>query len=168
MTSLLVAADNSQFFYILRNFIETLVPLGICVILPIIVISLAMKTRRHEMDKKTEVMLKAVENGAQLDPAFFESAAKVGCREKTVKDKLMGWLIAGCITAGIGILLCIVSILIIVNADVDDPAIYMILIPSAVLIATGIAFFVAYFTGKKKIWAKELIELDAKKSADRQ
>ena len=168
MTSLLVAADNSLFFYTLRNFIETLVPLGICVILPIIVISLAMKTRRHEMDKKTEVLLKAVENGAQLDPAFFESAAKVGCKEKTVKDKLMGWLIAGCITAGIGILLCIVSILIIVNADVDDAAIYMILIPSAVLIATGIAFFVAYFTGKKKIWAKELIELDAKKSADRQ
>ena len=168
MTNLLLTADNSLFFYTLRNFIETLVPLGICVILPIIVISLAMKTRRHEMDKKTEVLLKAVENGAQLDPAFFESAAKVGCKEKTVKDKLMGWLIAGCITAGIGILLCIVSILIIVNADVDDAAIYMILIPSAVLIATGIAFFVAYFTGKKKIWAKELIELDAKKSADRQ
>lgn len=160
MTNLLLTADNYQVFTILRNFIETLVPLGICVILPIIVITLAMKTRRHEMDKKTEVLLKAVESGAQLDPAFFESAAKVGCREKTVKDKLMGWLIAGCITAGIGILLCIVSILIIVKADVDDAAIYMILIPSAVLIATGIAFFVAYFTGKKKIWAKELAELN--------
>ena len=168
MTNLLLTADNYQVFSILRNFIETLVPLGICVILPIIVISLAMKTRRHEIDKKTEVMMKALENGAQLDPAFFESAAKAGCKEKTVKDKLMGWLIAGCITAGIGILLCIVSILIIVNADVDDAAIYMILIPSAVLIATGIAFFVSYFTGKKKIWAKELAELDAKKSADRQ
>ena len=168
MTGLLIALDNSQVYYTLRSFIDVLVPIGICVVLPIIVITLAMKTRRHEIDKKTEVMMKAIENGAQLDPAFFESAAKAGCKEKTVKDKLMGWLIAGCITAGIGILLCIVSILIIVNADVDDAAIYMILIPSAVLIAIGIAFFVAYFTGKKKIWAKELAELDAKKSADRQ
>ena len=158
----------SDGWYTIGKMFETLIPISICVVLPLIIIALVLRNRRHEVDKKTELMMKAIENGAQLDPAFFESAAKAGCKEKTVKDKLMGWLIAGCITAGIGILLCVVSILIIVNADVDDAAIYMILVPSAVLIATGIAFFAAYFTGKKKIWAKELAELDAKKSADRQ
>ncbi len=170
MTSLLVAADNSQFFYTLRNFIETLVPLGICVILPIIVIALAMKTRRHELDKKTEVLLKAVESGAQLDPAFFESAAKVGCKEKTVKDKLMGFLIAACITAGIGLLLGIVSVVFLtVKVDLNPAAILLLMIiPCAILLAVGIAFFIVYFVGKKKIWAKELAELDAKKPADQQ
>ena len=170
MTSLLVAADNSQFFYTLRNFIEMLVPLGICVILPIIVIALAMKTRRHELDKKTEVLLKAVESGAQLDPAFFESAAKVGCKEKTVKDKLMGFLIAACITAGIGLLLGIVSVVFLtVKVDLNPAAILLLMmIPCAILLAVGIAFFIVYFVGKKKIWAKELAELDAKKPADQQ
>ena len=163
MTSLLVAADNSLFFYTLRNFIETLVPLGICVILPIIVISLAMKTRRHEMDKKTEVLLKAVENGAQLDPAFFESAAKVGCKEKTVKDKLAGYLIAACITSGIGLLIAIVSVIYMtIKVDLDPAAILVLLVPCAILLGIGIAFFIVYFVGKKKIWAKELAELDAK------
>ncbi len=161
MTSLLVAADNSQFFYTLRNFIETLVPLGICVILPIIVISLAMKTRRHEMDKKTEVMLKAVENGAQLDPAFFESAAKVGCKEKTVKDKLAGFLITACITSGIGLLIGIVSVVFMaIKVDLNPAAILLLMIPCAILLGVGIAFFIVYFVGKKKIWAKELAELN--------
>ena len=169
MTNLLLTADNYQVFSILRNFIETLVPLGICVILPIIVISLAMKTRRHEIDKKTEVMMKALENGAQLDPAFFESAAKAGCKEKTVKDKLMGFLIAACITAGIGLLLGIVSVVFLtVKVDLNPAAILLLMIPCAILLAVGIAFFIVYFVGKKKIWAKELAELDAKKPADQQ
>jgi hypothetical protein len=34
---------------------------------------------------------------------------------------------------------------------------------SGVLIAVGVAFFIVYFTGKNKTWAKELAELDAKK-----
>ena len=163
MTNLLIAADGSQFFYTLRSLIDALVPIGICVILPIIVITLAMKTRRHEMDKKTEVLLKAVESGAQLDPAFFESAAKVGCKEKTVKDKLAGYLIAACITSGIGLLIAIVSVIFLtVKEDLDPAAILVLLVPCAILLGVGIAFFIVYFVGKKKIWAKELAELDAK------
>lgn len=70
--------------------------------LPIIVISMVMRARRHEVDKKTEVMLKAVESGAQLDPAFFQ---EINTRkEKTVKDRLMGYLTTACITSGIGVL----------------------------------------------------------------
>ena len=169
MTSLLIAADNSQFFYTLRSLIDALVPIGICVVLPIIVITLAMRTRRHEIDKKTDVMMKAIENGAQLDPAFFESAAKVGCKEKTVKDKLAGYLIAACITSGIGLLIAIVSVIFLtVKEDLDPVAILVLLVPCAILLGVGIAVFIVYFVGKKKIWAKELAELDAKKPAEQQ
>ena len=166
MTSLLIAADNTQFFYTLRNFIDALVPIGICVVLPIIVITLAMKTRRHEMDKKTEVLLKAVESGAQLDPAFFESAAKAGCKEKTVKDKLAGYLIAACITSGIGLLIAIVSVIFLtVKEDLNPAAILVLLVPCAILLGVGIAFFIVYAIGKKT-WAKELAELDAEKRSE--
>ncbi len=169
MTNLLIAADGSQFFYTLRSLIDALVPIGLCVILPIIVISLAMKTRRHELDKKTEVLLKAVENGAQLDPAFFESAAKAGCKEKTVKDKLAGYLIAACITAGIGLLIAIVSVIYMtVKVDLNPAVILVLLVPCAILLGVGIAFFIVYYVGKKKIWAKELAELDTRKPADQQ
>ena len=154
---------------IFRHLFDALIPIGICVILPIIVITLSLRTRRHEIDKKTEVMMKAIENGAQLDPSFFESAAKVGGKEKTLKDKLMGYLITACITSGIGVLVAGVSLLIMAQDGVTlEPQGATILIPCAILIAIGIAFFIVYFVGKKKIWAKELAELDAKEPADQQ
>ena len=150
------------------NLFQALIPIGICVILPIIVVTLALRTRRHELDKKTEVMLKAIENGAQLDPAFFQEAGKMGTRkERTVKDKLMGWLTAACITSGIGLLAGIFCTIVfsLAGAWTDAPTMaFFYVIPCAILIAVGIAFFIVYFVGKKKIWAKELAELNDKKS----
>ena len=166
MTNLLLTADNYQVFTILRNFIETLVPLGICVILPIIVITLALRTRRHEIDKKTEVMMKAIENGAQLDPAFFESAAKAGCKEKTVKDKLMGYLTAACVTSAIGLLAGIVLTIVFTSQNFwhDEPGgATVAILPCPIPLAVGIAFFIVYAIGKKT-WAKELVELDGEQA----
>ena len=153
---------------IFNHFFQALIPIGICVILPIIVITLALRTRRHEIDKKTEVMMKAIENGAQLDPAFFESAAKAGCKEKTVKDKLMGYLTAACITSGIGLLAGIVLTIVFTSQNVwsDEPGVATVaILPCAILLAVGIAFFIVYAIGKRT-WAKELAELDAKKRAE--
>ena len=161
MTNLLIAADGSQFFYTLRSLIDALVPIGICVILPIIVITLAMKTRRHELDKKTEVLLKAVENGTTLDPAFFQGNG----RKKTVKEMLMGWLKAGCITTALGIMTggVLGYALSLGNHLEKNPEDALLLIFPAALIAIGISFFIVYFIGKNKTWKKELAELDAKK-----
>ena len=94
-----------MFWNFLHDLLEILIPISICVILPLIIIALVLRNRRHEVDKKTELMMKAIENGATLDPAFFQPTSC--CRMKTVKDKLMGWLLAACITSGIGLLSCI-------------------------------------------------------------
>ncbi len=147
--------------------IEALVPIGICVVLPILIISMIMRNRRHEVDKKTELMMKAIENGTTLDPSFFQQANC--CREKTVKDKLMGWLLAACITSGIGLLSCASMLAAFIPRWRDlmrSPGpgpIFSVLSISGVLIAVGIAFFIVYFIGKNKTWKKELAELDAKK-----
>ena len=142
------------------NLFEALIPIGICVILPIIVITLALRTRRHEIDKKTELMIKAVESGAQLDPAFFENAARTGRKERTAKDKLMGYLIAACITSGIGLLAGVVfTVLATSFSSKPEMIILLCILPCAILIAVGIAFFIAYAVGKRT-WAKELAELN--------
>ena len=149
---------------IFMNLFQALIPIGICVILPIIVITLALRTRRHEIDKKTEVMMKALENGAQLDPAFFESAAKSGHKERTAKDKLMGYLITACITSGIGLLAGIVfTILAATFSSKPEMIILLCILPCVILIAVGIAFFIAYAVGKRT-WAKELVELDGEQA----
>ena len=145
--------------------IEALVPIGICVVLPILIISMIMRNRRHEVDKKTELMMKAIENGTTLDPSFFQQANC--CREKTVKDKLMGWLLAACITSGIGLLSCASMLAAFIPRWSDfmrnpGPVISLLTL-CGTLIAVGCAFFIVYFIGKNKTWKKELAELDAKK-----
>jgi len=156
MTNLLL---ESNAWIIFDGLVDSLIPIGICVVLPLILVSLVIRARKHEVDKKTEVMLKAVENGTQLDPAFFQEINKR--KERTVKDKLMAYLTTACITSGIGVLMAVVStIFLIVKDDYNPAALLVLLIPCAILIAVGIAFFIVYAIGKKT-WAKELAELDA-------
>ncbi|MCR5352028.1 MAG: hypothetical protein K6E35_06015 [Bacteroidales bacterium] len=147
---------------IFETFFQILVPIGIVVVLPIFIVSMAMRARQHEVDKKTEVMLKAVENGAQLDPAFFQQTTER--KKKTVKEKLMGRLLTACITTGIGVLLAIVLIVafIIVGDLSNNAEDFLLLIPSAILIGVGTGFFIAYFVGKR-MWAQELAELGTEK-----
>ena len=114
--------------------------------------------------------MKAIENGATLDPAFFQQTNYR--RKKTVKDKLMGWLLAACITSGIGLLSCASMLAAFIPRWSDlmrssgPGPIFSVLSISGVLIAVGIAFFIVYFVGKNKTWKKELAELDAKKSEE--
>ena len=155
----------SDGWYTIGKMFENLIPISICVVLPLIIIALVLRNRRHEVDKKTELMMKAIENGATLDPAFFQPTSC--CRMKTVKDKLMGWLLAACITSGIGLLSCIAMLAVFIPHWSDfmgDPGpVISLLTLCGTLIAVGCAFFIVYFIGKNKTWKKELAELDAKK-----
>ena len=46
---------------------ELLTALGICVILPVLIVWLVLRSRKHEVDRKTEVVLKAMEAGIPID-----------------------------------------------------------------------------------------------------
>ena len=157
---------QSNGWQVLYEFFQNLIPISICVILPLIIIALVLRNRRHEVDKKTELMMKAIENGATLDPAFFQQTNYR--RKKTVKDTLMGWLTAGCITTGLGVMLGVVLAFALSSSGIlqSDPSTALLFIIPAVLIGIGIAFFIVYFVGKYKTWKKELAELDAKKSEE--
>ena len=77
----------------------TLVPIFICVILPIVIVWLVVRARKHEMDKKTEIMLKAIENGAQIDPQLFKTKQST----RSIKQELMDKFTGACVTSFMGI-----------------------------------------------------------------
>lgn len=149
---MLLAANG---WTVLNNLIQVLMPIAIVVVLPVLVVWLIMRARVHEVDKKTEVLLKAVENGAQIDPAFF---GNVGAKNKTVKDKLMGYLTAAMITGTIGLITLVVQIVFYSMLGIwenGDGALILFVIASGIILAVGIAFFIVYSVGKKT-YAKEL------------
>lgn len=143
---------------VLDHLVQSLIPIAIVVVLPVLVVWLVMRTRQHEVDRKTEILMKSIENGAELSPDFFNMAK----RPKSVKDKLMGYLTTAMVTGVIGLITMLAQVVYYSTANLwadqsGFPLVFMCF--SGIILAVGIAFLIVYYVGKRT-WAKELAELE--------
>ena len=125
--------------------------IGVCVIMPIIVVWLNNRTSQNETNKKTEILLKSIESGSSIDPEFLKSQHK----EKSLKEKLLGKLTGACIVTAVGISLCIAILVLSLVGYTDSFIITNFTIFGCVAIAVGIGLFISYFVGKRML-ANEL------------
>ena len=130
--------------------VGTLVPLGICVVLPVLIVWLVTRTRQNETNKMTEIMLKAIESGATIDANFFKDAHK---KQKSTKERLLNRLIWGCATSILGVGLAILGIVQWVNwnGTTSNDSFVVPLIFAGILLAIGIALFIGFFVGRKML-----------------
>ena len=137
---------------------DILVPLGICVALPVLIVWLVMRARQNEMNRKTEVMLKAIEAGVPVDADFFKSQRT----PKTIKERLLKRLTAGSIFTLMGIGFTVLGIVQWVQWDgtTSNDSFVAPLIIAAIWLAVGISLLIAFFIGRKML-AKE-IEVEEK------
>lgn len=129
---------------------DIIVPIGICVVLPVMLVWLVTRVRRNEIDKKTEVMLKAIESGATIDSDLFKEAPK---KRKSTKERLLNRLICGCAASIIGAALTAIGI--IPWMTLEDDTFSPLLIFGGISLAVGIALFIGFFVGRKML-AKEM------------
>ncbi len=137
---------------------DIFVPLGICVVLPVMIVWLVMRTRQNETNKKTEIMLKAIEAGATIDADFFKAQYDQRA-PKTMKEKLLNRLAAGCVCTFIGIAAVVVCFILEAKLGWTGDGNF-ILIFGAISAAIGLSFLLVFFVGKNML-AKE-IEAEAK------
>lgn len=133
------------------HLMNILVPLGVCVVLPVLIVWLVTRVRKNETDRKAEIMLKAIEAGTPVDPTVFNKNKKTSIK-KDLLEKLNG----ACITSLMGLGFLILKL---TGIKIGFPGDFLIL-GAVVLIAVGIGLFASYFVGKKML-AKE-IELEEK------
>lgn len=119
-------------------------------VLPVMLVWLVTRVRRNEIDKKTEVMLKAIESGATIDSDFFKEAPK---KRKSTKERLLNRLICGCAASIIGAALTAIGI--IPWMTLEDDTFAPLLIFGGISLAVGIALFIGFFVGRKML-AKEM------------
>ena len=129
---------------------DIIVPIGICVVLPVMLVWLVTRVRRNGIDKKTEVMLKAIESGATIDSDLFKEAPK---KRKSTKERLLNRLICGCAASIIGAALTAIGI--IPWMTLEDDTFAPLLIFGGISLAVGIALFIGFFVGRKML-AKEM------------
>ena len=141
------------------KFGETLVLLGIFVVLPTIIVWLVSRYKKHETDKRTEMALAAIEKDSDLDlEEFFR---KMNLPSRTIKEKLLNKLLWGCIFTIFGV--CIYIALAVFGMVIDRVnanmfiGLSMVALPS---LGVGIAFLINYFVGKKAL--KQEMEAELK------
>lgn len=121
-------------------FVSFGIPVSICVVLPVLIIWLLTRSRKHMMDKKVEFMIKCVENGVEVDPNIFENGKR---QSAGLKKALLNRLAAGviCVIAGAAIM--------VISFISDMEWIYGPLTAAFVILAVGVGMLVWYFVGVK-------------------
>ena len=55
---------------------DIILPIFICVVMPVAIVWLVMRAKQNETNKMAEIMLKAIEAGIPLDPDFFKTQTR--------------------------------------------------------------------------------------------
>ena len=134
---------------------EALVPIAVCLVLPVMIVWLVMRTRQNETNRKAEIMLKAIESGADGDFLVFNPKAK---NVKTIKQQLLGRLTGACVTSLLGVAMIVVSLFTSTSPsflmfDAEDMG--GLVLMGSILLAIGVALFIAFFVGRKML-SKEI------------
>ena len=132
---------------------EILIPISVCVVLPVMVVWLVNRTRQNEINRKADIMLKAIESGATIDANFFKAQQE----NKSIKERLLKRLTGACIFTLTGLVFAVIGLFnwtnLTENISNDSAVIPMIF--GGIFLAIGISLFVVFFVGRKML-AKEI------------
>lgn len=131
---------------------DVMVPIGICVVLPVSIVMLYLRARKHETNKRTEILLAAIEKNAEIDVEDF--LAKMAPPKKSIKQMLVTKLMWGSIITALGLAVLVYTIY--RDFSLKDSwflgEFYLI---SSILLLVGVAILIVFFVSKKML-ANEL------------
>ena len=125
---------------------ELIVILGICVVLPVLIVWIALRARQHEVNRKADLILKAMEAGIPIDQEFLKPDKK---KNRSIKQDLLDKLTGACVTTLMGTAFLLLNFFCPGSIMAGYPTV------GGILLAIGIALFISYFVGKNML-AKEI------------
>lgn len=149
----------------METFFEMLVPIGICVVLPIMIVWLVTRTKSRSIDKKTEVLLKALENGQQIDPELLITP-KQSKNLKTIKMVLLEKLQVAAVFTIMGVAMIVLSAVGILG-DTANVGFPVFMLCGVIFSAIGVGHIFVYMLGKQNLKAEMDAELREKESGNK-
>ena len=135
------------------DLVPILVPIACGCVLPILLAWFGIRQKMNETNKRTEIMLAAIEKNPEMD--IEELMKKISPKKKLLKEKLLTKLLWGCITALLGLVLIGLGTYMGFAGGYNSADILTASCFGFVMLAIGIAFLINYFVGKKML-AKEI------------
>ena len=143
--------------FLIQEFGDIIKPICIFVVLPIVLVLFYLRNKRYESEKRTEIVMAAIEKNGEIDvQEFFKNLNKP---RKTAREKLvmqLHWeLLLGGIFTIFGLVVFIaLGVLIGFGITKGDDVIAMSCCLGIPALALGAGLLIAYFSGRKMM--KEL------------
>lgn len=143
--------------FLIQEFGDIIKPICIFVVLPIVLVLFYLRNKRYESEKRTEIVMAAIEKNGDIDvQEFFKNLNKP---RKTVREKLvmqLHWeVLLGSIFTIFGLVVFIaLGVLIGFGITKGDDVIAMSCCLGIPALALGAGLLIAYFSGRKMM--KEL------------
>lgn len=131
---------------ILDDLVKTLIPISICCLLPLGIFWLYYRAQMNKENKRTEIIMKALESNSNLDTDSLVKALEN--TSKTPQGIRYARLQRGCQYTLLGIALCVVF-LISNGKEIDSDMAFMMKFTGAASIAVGISYLIVYFVSGK-------------------
>ena len=114
---------------------------SVCAV-PVLIIWLDSRKKMNETNNRAQLLLTALEKNPNMDMSELVSKMTPAPKQKLLKEKLLTKLLWGCILTGIGTVLFVLALY-------NNPAMFLLL--GGIPFATGVAFLINYFLGKKML-----------------
>lgn len=128
------------------EFVAILVPLGLGLVLPVMIVWLATRTHINSDNKKAEVLIEAIKSGHVPDT---ETLAEVLTKSsKTPRQILESRLLRGCVSTLAGIALAVLTVIL---TESDEDLSFMMVLGAGILLSVGIGNLIVYFVTRKNV-----------------
>lgn len=128
---------------------EIIVPICICVVLPVLVVFFTMRAKSKNDANKRDIIMAALEKNPEIDVQELISGFQTQKKDKMLKEKLLKKLLWGCICTAAGLGMAGFALAIGSNYDMADVIVFYIL--AMLFLPVGIAFLLNYFVGRKML-----------------
>ncbi|MBD5176772.1 MAG: hypothetical protein HDT05_05070 [Bacteroidales bacterium] len=129
---------------------EILVPIFVCVVLPVAIVAIVFTTKMYDANKRAQVLIKAIESNCDIDADKLAEALQ---RPKRTAIEILNLrLLRGCIFSFVGVALCIVGIIsLCMGSDLAEDSVSGSLLFGGASLAIGLSYLVVYFVTRKQI-----------------
>lgn len=131
---------------IMGIFMIIIIVIGCCVVLPLLIVWMTNKRKRHEIDKKTEILKTLLEKNPDIDPVEVMNKLNMSqdSSKKSLKQSLLEKLLNGCICMLVGLVIFLTHHygMIFLGSKAIG------IVGGGVLTAVGVAFIIYYCISK--------------------
>lgn len=138
----------------MKELIAAIVPIGICVVLPIIIVWIIMQNKKNNTNRRTEIILAAIEKNPDIGN-MEEILKQITPPQPTFREKMLrklhGEMMWGSTMTLLGVALLIAIIAWVSYGNYAPGDIAALGVMCAACLATGLGMLIAYFSGKKML-----------------